>query len=161
MDQIQITSRIGLIAMLVLASTTVQGGQIYKWQDANGKWQYTQTPPPPTIAVQKIGRESSEAKKEELQSNKLFPLVLYANDCGIGCKEAEEFLKKNGLAYTKKDPTKDPKIFEEFKQKSPEAMAPTLMIGDEALVGFTASEWKGRLTDAGYVFKAAKEEEKK
>lgn len=142
--------QIGIISLLVAFSANVQGGQIYKWQDKSGSWNYTQAPPDPSIEVDTIGRKSADASKDEPQSQKLFPITLYSNDCGVGCKEAEAFLKKHEIAYTKKDPSKDPKIFEEFKEKSPQAMAPTLLIGDEAIVGFRSDEWAGKLKDAGF-----------
>lgn len=151
----KIKLQVGLMSLLVAFSASVQSGQIYKWQDKSGKWHFTQTPPDPSIEVQTIGRKNASASSEEKQTQKLFPITLYANDCGVGCKEAEEFLKKHEIAYTKKDPSKDPKIFEEFKEKSPQAMAPTLLIGDEVIVGFRQDEWAGKLKDAG--FKIGKE----
>lgn len=148
------TVKSGLIVMLVFGCIAGHAGQIYKWQDGTGKWHYTQTPPPANVEVEKMGRAGGEYKKEELQNNKLFPLILYANDCGSGCKESEEFLKRNGLAYTKKDPSKDAKVYEEFKKVSPGGMAPTLLIGEEALIGFTESLWSGKLGDVGYILKS-------
>lgn len=42
-----------LSVLFVLGAQTAQA-EIYKWKDANGNMQYTQTPPPPTVKADNI-----------------------------------------------------------------------------------------------------------
>jgi glutaredoxin len=53
---------------------------------------------------------------------------------------AREFLLQKGVSFIEKDVIKDPKNLEELAQKTGRRATPTLIIGDEVIVGFEKAE---------------------
>jgi glutaredoxin len=62
---------------------------------------------------------------------------------------AREFLLQKGVSFIEKDVIKDPKNLEELAQKTGKRATPTLIIGDEVIVGFEKAEIEKALQKAG------------
>ena len=60
-----------------------------------------------------------------------------------------EFLSKRGLAFVEKDVLKDPQNLEELHQKTGRRATPTLLIGDQVIVGFDKPEIEQALKKIG------------
>ena len=77
------------------------------------------------------------------------PITLYSfPDCGVVCKQAEEFLDKRGVPYLLKNAEQD-KF--ELQKLSGKLEAPTLVLGNTApIIGFDAGRWGRELDLAGY-----------
>jgi len=53
---------------------------------------------------------------------------------------AREFLSQKGVSFVEKDVINEPKNLEELVQKAGRRATPTLVIGDEVIVGFDKPE---------------------
>jgi len=60
-----------------------------------------------------------------------------------------EFLSQKGVSFIEKDVTSDPKSLEELTQKTGRKATPTLIIGDEIIVGFSKPEIESALKKIG------------
>jgi glutaredoxin len=67
------------------------------------------------------------------------------------CDEAENYLKKQGIAYGKADVTSDPTALAEMKRLSGQTKAPTMRWDDEILADFGADELDVFLRERGVV----------
>lgn len=62
---------------------------------------------------------------------------------------AREFLSQKGVSFVEKDVIHDPKNLEELTQKTSRRATPTLVIGDEVIVGFSKADVEQALKRAG------------
>jgi glutaredoxin 3 len=60
-----------------------------------------------------------------------------------------EFLSQKGVPFIEKDVIKDPQNLEELARKTGRRATPTLVIGDEVIVGFEKGEIERALQKAG------------
>jgi hypothetical protein len=58
-------------------------------------------------------------------------------------------LESRRIPFVVKDPSKQ-EVFVEFKRYSPQSLAPVMLVGEKALIGFEEVSWSGSLDDAGY-----------
>ena len=140
-------------AAAALAAGQAHGAQLWKWKQPNGSWAYGQRPPEGVAAVKaNAGPAPSVGPNEDQDAKRLaalMPVVLYtAPDCKA-CEQAEDFLKKSGIPFTKADAS-DPQRAAEFKKASPESKAPALSVGPNALPGWEAGSWTKALREGGY-----------
>jgi glutaredoxin len=78
------------------------------------------------------------------------PFLYIKPDCPW-CDEAEDYLKKHGIAYGKADVTSDPAALEEMLRLSGQTKAPTMRLDDEILADFGADELDAFLRELGVV----------
>ncbi len=146
----------GLLFLLLLASTTVQAGEVYRWVDAQGNVTYSDQPPP-LAAKQKtlvkgkgnvveVDKESYEAKV----AREKYPVVLFTTACGPVCDQARDFLTQRGIPFTQKDPSKEPEIALELKKLAGAMEVPVIQVGKEHQKGFQHGQWGKLLDTAGY-----------
>jgi glutaredoxin len=143
--------------MLVFGLMVVPAhADLYRWEDANGKIHYTDTPPPPN-ARNVEHKKITGGKPDELplpytlqQAVKNFPVTLYTTDCGDACNRARQVLAKRGIPYTEID-AKDSAAQEELhKLIGPTLEVPVLKIGRRILKGIEEVQWNTALDGAGY-----------
>jgi glutaredoxin len=67
------------------------------------------------------------------------------------CDEAEDYLKRLGIAYGKADVSADPAAREEMKRLSGQTKAPTMRWDDDILADFGADELDTFLRERGVV----------
>lgn len=139
----------------VLAALPVQAA-MYKWVDAQGRVQYTDTPPPPTakkVEEQKIIRNTIEtggspyAVQDAARRN---PVTLWMNDCGDLCNRARDFLAKRGVPHTVRNPSRQAEQDAWKKASAGDNSVPLLVIGSATVKGFEESQWETALDTAGY-----------
>lgn len=158
----------GLTVLAMSAACAAAGAQsVYKWQDANGRWVFGDNPAPQVRDAQKVnalpgkklaaepGDPNPGESVENDKAAKLFPVILYASNCGEGCDKARAMLTARRIPFTVKDPSLAG-VFEEFKKVSPGAMAPALLVGEKALIAFNPAVWSAALDEAGYAQTASK-----
>lgn len=159
-----------LLLILLVASASAWAVDVYKWDDENGIVRYSDRWPPPgaknvqkyhstnsglvlekpVTTTQETGDDAPKPKPESaLTPADKLPVVVYSFDeCGDPCKQAEAFLKKRGVPYTRKDSNSD-KI--ELKKLTGKMEAPVMVIGNTAPVsGFREERWNQELDLAGY-----------
>ncbi len=143
--------------MLVLGLLAVAAqADMYRWEDANGKIHYSDTPPPPN-ARNVEHKKITGGKPDELplpytlqQAVKNFPVTLYTTDCGEACTRAQQVLAKRGIPYMEID-AKEPAAQEELRKLvGPTLQVPVLKIGQKVLKGIEEGQWNTALDIAGY-----------
>ncbi|HQS82748.1 MAG TPA: glutaredoxin family protein [Thiobacillus sp.] len=148
----------GLILATVcvaLASAPLAAAQLYQWKDAQGRMQYSDQPPPPSVrnAQQKSFKgnlievgESYAAKTAREKS----PVTLYASACGAPCDQARQLLSERGVPFSNKDPQASPESQAELQKLTGRLSVPVLVVGSDRIDGFETGQWQAMLDRAGY-----------
>jgi hypothetical protein len=141
------------VTSLVVAITSAQAAQLYRWVDDKGNVEWRDTPPPPTakkIETRTInpGTASTSDQPYSVQlAAKNFPVTLWTTDCGEACTRAREHLARRGVPHTIKNPQAD---FELFKKTSGGTEVPFLQIGNSKIKGYQEPAYDDALDFAGY-----------
>jgi glutaredoxin 3 len=144
--------RAALLGACLCAGFQAHAGEAWRWKE-NGRWVYGDKYPKGAFNPERVLALDTRGATEPQSSGnekaaKLFPVVLYGVGCP-GCEAAKTALEARGVPVTVKDPSK-PEVYEEFKKRSPQSLAPVILVGDKSLVGFDEAALAGALDDAGY-----------
>lgn len=148
-----------LLAITLCAFTVGAGAQLYRWTDAQGRVNITDTPPPasakdvkkidaatsPTTAPQSTAQEPYELQRAKAK----FPVTLYTVPNCEGCNLARTLLNARGVPFTESSLT-EPKQVEEFKQLVGGNTVPAIIVGTTVQKGFEESAYQRLLDAAGY-----------
>ena len=147
-----------IIALALVAAVAAPAhAAMYKWVDAQGRVQYSDTPPPPNarkVEEQKVIPNTIQttglpfAVQEAVKRN---PVTVWISECGDLCTRARDFLAKRGVPHTVRNPAR-PSEQDAWKQVSEgENSVPVLLIGStQKLKGFDEAQWSAALESAGY-----------
>lgn len=142
--------------LLLTTACAVQAGEVYRWVDGSGGVHYTDQQPPATVKQVKTlsGKgnvvESTKESFEAKMAREKNPVTLYGGACGPICDEAQAFLKKRGIVFEHKDPSKEPEYAVEVKKLTGSLEIPVILVGKTHQKGFEASSWGSLLDAAGY-----------
>lgn len=146
---------VGLGAALVAAPALAQQ-KLYRWTDAAGQVFYTDKPPPTEarqVEQKKLGsRAGSGPLPYDLQqAMKLFPVTVYASDCGDPCTKARKLLETRGVPFTEKN-AGDPMVQGELRKLtgSDSVEVPILVVGRSITRGWEEGQWHSALDAANY-----------
>ena len=143
------------LATLLAVSAHAQG--VYRIVGPDGKVTFSDKPPPdakpsagPAVAGGAGTMASRPALPYELQQLAgKYPVTLYStNGCGP-CDTGRALLTKRGIPFTEKTVNTNEDLTA-FARISKENAMPLLMIGGQAVKGFSDSEWSSYLDAAGY-----------
>lgn len=144
-----------LFALLLLALSLGAQAQTYRWKDASGKVQFTDTPPPgktrvveETIAppVDPLGGIPFATRQAAMN----YPVTLYTSaECVAPCQQARDLLKGRNIPFTEKVVQK-PEDQAELKQQVGDNVVPSIKVGRESSRGYEAGAWNKLLDLAGY-----------
>ena len=110
-----------VLAMSLATMSVVDAQQVYRWVDAEGRVQYSDTPPPTgTKGVQEKNVSGSSIQNNELSlvaqdAQKKNPVTIYVSECGESCDAAKAYLSKRGIPHTIVDPTRTIELNKKFK----------------------------------------------
>ena len=149
-----------LLAIALCAFTVGAGAQVYRWTDAQGRVNVTDTPPPASAKakdVKKIDAATAPAtapstaqEPYELQRAKSkFPVTLYTVPNCEGCNAARTLLNARGVPF-KENSLSDPAQIEEFKQVVGGNTVPAIIVGSTVQKGFEEGAYQKLLDAAGY-----------
>lgn len=142
-----------LLACLLVAPVHAA---MYKWVDAQGRVQYSDTPPPPNaknVQEQKIIRNTIQTGSSPFavqEAAKRNPVTLWINDCGDLCNRALDFLAKRGVPHSVRNPSRLGEQDAWKKASGGDNSVPLLIIGTSTLKGFDEDQWNSALDKAGY-----------
>ncbi|MBI1395565.1 MAG: DUF4124 domain-containing protein [Betaproteobacteria bacterium] len=146
----------GFSVFVVLSGTAVAQQKLYRWTDADGRVFYTDRVPPGearNVERKALGdRPGSGSLPYDLQrAMKLFPVTVYASDCGTPCDSARKLLESRGVPYTEKD-ARDPVVQAEIRGRtgSSSVEVPILIVGQSVTRGWEAGQWNAALDAADY-----------
>jgi len=119
---------------------------VYKWTDAQGRIQYSDTPPPAAMATQLKLQSYTGPVQVGRAIGADSGVTLYPTEwCGV-CKRAKAFLKQNGVPFREWDVEKTDYGSVKFKQLGGSGV-PLITVGAEKMMGFDAGRfmelWKG------------------
>ncbi|WP_339937061.1 glutaredoxin family protein [Undibacterium luofuense] len=142
------------LAVACLAVATAAQAQLYKSVGPDGRWIYSDTPPPPgqkLVETRSLNKPANTASLpyELALAVQNAPVTIYTgNNCGP-CQDAKNLLRSQGVPYSEKTVTTDQDI-EKFQQISGDTQLPFLQIGGQRLRGFTPEEIRQALQNSGY-----------
>lgn len=146
------------ITLLLLAALAVPvHAALYKWVDAQGRVQYSDTPPPPNakkVEEHKIVRNTIQttgtpfAVQEAAKRN---PVTVWLSECGPLCNNARDFLARRGVPYSLRNPTQQTELEAWKKASGGDNSVPLLIVGaNKPIKGYDEGEWHAALDAAGY-----------
>jgi len=155
MSERKIMKTLLLIILSVLAAPV--SAAMYKWVDAQGRTQYSDTPPPPgakKVEEQKIIRNTIDtggapfAVQEAAKRN---PVTVWMNDCGDLCNQARNFLARRGVPHAVRNPSRQDEQDDWKKASGGDNSVPLLIVGSATVLkGFDEAQWHAALDAAGY-----------
>jgi len=133
-----------ILLTLFLALPAFAG--VYKWTDAQGRIQYSDTPPPTTKTTQLKLQTYTGPVQVSRAIGADSGVTIYTTEwCGV-CKRAKAFLKQNGVPFREWDVEKTDYGSVKFKQLGGSGV-PLITVGSEKMMGFDAGRfmelWKG------------------
>ena len=136
--------------------------ELYKWIGADGKINYSDTPPPADakkVEKKRLNDRVSEGDGLNFATRnamKKYPVVLFATNCGAPCDQARALLAKRGIPHSEKNPEKKLADGLQLKKLTGALEVPDLQVGkDTPIKGFNESVWNAALDAAGYPKSAA------
>lgn len=145
-----------VLAMSLASLSVVDAQPVYRWVDADGRVQYSDTPPPAgTKGVQEKNVGGSSIQNNELSlvaadAQKKNPVTVYVSECGESCDAAKAYLGKRGIPHTVVDPSRTIELNKKFKEETGGSVVPVLKVGEKRLSGWSESSWASALDAAGY-----------
>jgi len=92
----------------------------------------------PSEVTPRTARQTGPSERELFVARRRVPVVMYAtNWCGV-CKRARQYFKQEGISFVEHDVDEDPRAREEYLRLNPRRSVPTIKVGDEVIVGFSA-----------------------
>lgn len=92
----------------------------------------------PSTAEQRREGGNEHDEWELSAARRRVPVVMYATAwCGV-CKRAREYFRQQAISFVEHDVDRDPRAREEYLRLNPRRSVPTIKIGDDVIVGFSA-----------------------
>jgi glutaredoxin-like YruB-family protein len=93
---------------------------------------------PPRRDIQRRATRSEPTDWELAAARRRVPVVMYSTAwCGV-CRRARQYFEQKGIAFVEHDVDDDPRAREEYLRLNPRRSVPTIKVGDEVVVGFSA-----------------------
>lgn len=129
-----VSMRAGVVLLSMLLAPPVLA-DVYKWTDAQGRIQYSDTPPPAAKASQlKLQTYTGPAQVSKAIGADS-GVTLYTTEwCGV-CKRAKAFMKQNGVPFREWDVEKTEYGAIKFRQLGGSGV-PLITVGSEKMMGF-------------------------
>lgn len=139
-----------LLALLVC--TTSVHAQVFKWVGPDGKTNYSDVPPAPSVRAERKALAGNVVDVADMpfqlaESAKASPVTLYTGEKCAGCDEGRKLLVSRGIPFTEKTVSTNADIALLGNGK---VELPQLLIGASKQVGFEAGAWNTGLSAAGY-----------
>lgn len=131
--------KIYLILCICLCAGSVQAG-VYKWTDAHGRTQYSDTPPSVAKTTQlKLQTYTGPAQVGQAVGADSGVTIYTTEWCGV-CKRAKAFFKQNGVPFREWDVEKTEYGAAKFRQFGGNGV-PLITVGAEKMTGFDGTRF--------------------
>jgi hypothetical protein len=139
----------GLVSCLAMA------GDMYRWEDEQGRVYYSDQPPPPAARNVRRKPQSRHGEYEALPYRlqvvvDKYPVTLYVTDCGGPCDRARELMMQRGVPHTLLDPSEAQAREQLMALTGGQLEVPVVEVGKTVLRGFEEGQWNAALDAAGY-----------
>ena len=126
-----------LLLSLLLACPAVAG--VYKWTDAQGRIQYSDTPPAAASTQLKLHSYAGPVQVGQAAGAGSGVTIYTTEWCGV-CTRAKAYFRQNGVAFSEWDVEKTDHGAARFRQLGGTAV-PLITVGSEKMTGFNASRF--------------------
>jgi glutaredoxin len=130
---------------------------MYKWTDAQGRVQYSDTPPPANARKAEEQKlvpntiQTTGAPFAVQEAAKRNPVTVWVSECGDLCTRARDYLARRGVPHAIRNPSRESEQEEWKKVSGGDNSVPLLIIGGtQKLKGFDEAQWSSALEAAGY-----------
>lgn len=128
-----------LILLALLLAWPASAG-VYKWTDAQGRVQYSDSPPPAARATQLRLQTYTGPVEVNRAIGADSGVTIYTTEwCGV-CQRAKAFFKQNGVPFREWDVEKTEYGAIKFKQLGGSGV-PVITVGAEKMMGFDAGRF--------------------
>ena len=152
-------ARLVFALLVACAAAAANAQQLYRWTDAQGRVNITDTPPPPGAKeVQKLSASGGQASAGEQNASTPYavqlarqnhPVTLYTGPNCDACDAARKLLNARGVPFTEVS-VNDYKSLEALKQAGGSDAVPVMVVGTSVAKGFEPSAYHRTLDIAGY-----------
>lgn len=142
------TLRLLILLFNLMAIPQMLNAEIYKWTDAEGNIQFSDSPPKNQTA-KKIKLEINSVTIPKVSDNpdriaSTDRVIIYTTDwCGY-CKKAKTFMRKNNIAFIEYDIEKSSRAKREYDRLNGRGV-PLIVVGKKTLSGFSPSSLRALL----------------
>lgn len=127
----------GLVWLIMFVSLAAAHAGVYKWTDAQGRTQYSDTPPLTAKSTRlKLQSFSGAAQVSPIASADNGVTIYTAEWCGV-CKRAKAFLAQNAIPFREWDVEKTDYGATKFQQLGGSGV-PLITVGAKKMAGFSA-----------------------
>jgi len=103
---------------------------------------------PTTATTRGPPGQAGPSAPELAAARRRVPVVMYSTDwCGV-CRRARQYFAENQISFEEHDVDRDPRAREEYLRLNPRRSVPTIKVGDEVIVGFSAQAVNAALDSA-------------
>ncbi|MBW2588416.1 MAG: glutaredoxin family protein [Deltaproteobacteria bacterium] len=93
---------------------------------------------PPTASIRRQPRQDEPSQSELSAARRRVPVVMYSTSwCGV-CKRARKYFHEAGISFVEYDVDENASARAEYLRLNPRRSVPTIKVGDEVIVGFSA-----------------------
>lgn len=126
------------LILLTLLLTFPASAGVYKWTDAQGRVQYSDSPPPAAKSTQlKLQSFTGQAQVSQASGADSGVTIYTTEWCGV-CKKAKAFFAQNGVPYREWDVEKTEFGAIKFNQLGGGGV-PLITVGAKKMAGFDAN----------------------
>ncbi len=151
-----------LLLPLALMSAVDSAAQVFKWTDKDGKVHYGDNPPPEAkpnqvkVGVQSFGGPAEvdyvsilkRPIKGGAAANRADVVIYSASWCGP-CKSAKAWMASQNIPFTDYDVETSEQGKRDFQAMGARGV-PTILVGEQRMTGFSASNLSAMLKKGGY-----------
>ncbi len=133
-----------VIFLFSLAMVPFASGEMYTWEDRNGKIRRTYYPPPADQVKQKNSQARSSVGERVVKSQRV---ELYVTSWCPYCKNAEEFFRSRGIATTIYDIEKDAKAASRKRKLDNREGVPFAVVNGWKIHGYSPEQYTDALAE--------------
>src|SRR5256885_4574925 len=138
---------VALLAAVLLPATSL-AQTVYRWVDKDGKVHFSDAPPQEEakdLKQQRVGSGGSDdvpLPYATQMAMKKSPVKLFVgNQCGDYCANARALLSRRGVPYSELNAEVSKDAADELMKVAGALSVPTLLVGEQAVKGFTEESW--------------------
>jgi mycoredoxin len=146
----------GMLLLLLLSTTAVWAGSIYKWVDKNGVVHYsdgapesqgisgdiqtrpavTGDPAPPTTGENDGISPATTPPPQTVSPRKAAVVEIYTTSWCHYCQQTKHYFRSQGIAYKEYDIEKDRAAAQRHRRYNPRGGVPVTVINGQAIIGY-------------------------
>lgn len=143
--------RFSLALVLAVAAGTTHAVEVYQCEDDKGNRTFESACPPGTKEVGKRDYAGATAATADTGDEALPGITLYVVPDCEACDQFREFFTSRDIPVSTKDVKVDVALQSELKQRSGELRAPTVLVGEKAIVGYNRAALIAALKESGHL----------